>query len=360
MLVVLILFCLKTSAITLEEFLGLGNVLLLEFTKTSDYATFMEVYFPKIYNGRIWQFLCKVVQSTPFEYCIDLLLVLNAVVIGIQSYPELAGEDVSLDPHYSDGYIDTKWELIETAFTCIYVLEVILKIMANGWKRYRESARNMFDFSVTLLAMLATAYVYYPNAYNDTRLIRFVVMARVLRLSRLLMAFDAFQLVGTISVDIIPAAQNVILNLVFLMYGFASLGTALYGGSKLLRNMFILGLTASSSSFSPHRFSMFVIWKVITRDPTNPLSTVLLGATDFVDNEYWANNFNDMISGMNVLFNLLVVNNWTECEIGFEYVTGGKWVRWFFFTFHMVGVVVINNVVIAFIINAFFQQLKVS
>ena len=159
-MVVLILICLKTSAITLEEFLGLGNVLLLEFTKTSDYATFMEVYFPKIYNGQIWQFLCKVVQSTPFEYCIDLLLVLNAVVIGIQSYPELAGEDVSLDPHYSDGYIDTKWELIETAFTCIYVLEVVLKIMANGWKRYRESARNMFDFSITLLAMLATAYVY--------------------------------------------------------------------------------------------------------------------------------------------------------------------------------------------------------
>mmetsp|Transcript_37803 Transcript_37803/g.91982 ORF Transcript_37803/g.91982 Transcript_37803/m.91982 type:complete len:227 (-) Transcript_37803:2065-2745(-) len=152
-------------------------------------------------------------------------------------------------------------------------------------------------------------------------------MARVLRLSRLLMAFQAFQLVGSISVDIIPAAQNVILNLVFLMYAFASLGTALYGG-------------------------------MITRDPINPLSTALLGASDFVDNEYWANNFNDMISGMNVLFNLLVVNNWTECEIGFEYVTGGKWVRWFFFSFHMVGVVVINNVVIAFIINAFFQQLK--
>lgn len=67
-----------------------------------------------------------------------------------------------------------------------------------------------------------------------------------------------------------------------------------------------------------------------------------------------------MVSGMNVLFNLLVVNNWTECEIGYEYVTGGKCVRFFFFAFHVVGVVVINNVVIAFIINAFFQQLKVS
>ncbi len=97
---------------------------------------------------------------------------------------------------------------------------------------------------------------------------------------------------------------------------------------------------------------------VITRDPANPLSFVLLQADDYVDNSYWANNFNDMISGMNVLFNLLVVNNWTECEIGFEYVTGGKMVRFFFFLFHVLGVLVINNVVIAVIINSFFQQLK--
>jgi Ion transport protein len=246
--------------------------LLLEFTKESEYATFMEVRFPKIYNGRVWQAMCKAVQSTAFEYCVDLLLVLNAVIIGIQSYPELSGQDVSLDPHYSDGYIDTKWELVETVFTVVYVMEVFLKVMVIGWKRYSESARNMFDFSVTLLAVLATAYVYCtshhsvwpthlrhtqkhkrllcflscfphrlssippppdPNAYNDSRLIRFVVMARVLRLSRLLMAFEAFQLVGTISVDIVPAAQYVIMNLLFLMYTFASLGTALYGGSKL-------------------------------------------------------------------------------------------------------------------------------
>ena len=65
-----------------------------------------------------------------------------------------------------------------------------------------------------------------------------------------------------------------------------------------------------------------------------------------------------MFSGMNVLFNLLVINNWTECEIGFEYVTGAKWVRFFFFTFHLLGVIVVSNVVTSFIINAYFQQLK--
>lgn len=104
-------------------------------------------------------------------------------------------------------------------------------------------------------------------------------------------------------------------------------------------------------------FALFISI-VITRDPANPLSYTLLEAEDFVDNKYWANNFNDMFSGMNVLFNLLVVNNWTECEIGFEYVTGAKRVRVFFFAFHLLGVIVISNVVTSFIINAYFQQMK--
>ena len=61
------------------------------------------------------------------------------------------------------------------------------------------------------------------------------------------------------------------------MYFFAVLGVQLYGG-------------------------------YITRDPSNPLSSLVLG-TDFSDNNYWANNFNDMVSAMNVLFNLLVSGN---------------------------------------------------
>ena len=49
---------------------------------------------------------------------------------------------------------------METIFTVVYVLEAGLKITVEGWKRYSESPRNMFDFVITLLAVLATAYVY--------------------------------------------------------------------------------------------------------------------------------------------------------------------------------------------------------
>lgn len=153
-------------------------------------------------------------------------------------------------------------------------------------------------------------------------------MARVLRLGRLLFAIEGFRVIGAISVDIIPAATSVFSVLLFISYFFSWLGVLLFGG-------------------------------LITRDPLDLISYELLEAQDFVSNGYWANNFNDMFSGMNVLFNLLVVNNWTECEIGFEKTSGDKWlVRCFFFSYHILAVIGIGNVVTSFIINAFFQQMK--
>jgi len=152
-------------------------------------------------------------------------------------------------------------------------------------------------------------------------------MARVLRLARLLVAIESFRLLGTITAEIIPAARSIFLVLLFVAYFFASIGMLLYGG-------------------------------FITRDPSNPLSYALLKATDFTGNAYWPNNFNDMLSGMNVLFNLLVVNNWTNCIEGFEATTGGKAVRLFFLFFHLICVTGISNVITSVVINSFFSCYK--
>lgn len=317
-----------SSAITEEEFMDFGSVLLLDFVKASEYETFMETRFPRLFISDRYQAFCRVVQSSWFEYGVDAVLVLNAIVIGIQSYPELSGQEVDLDPKFWDGSIDTIWEKVETIFTVIYAMEVIVKVLVMGRKRYFESIKNMFDFGITMLAVVSSVYVYYPNDYNDSRLVRMIVMIRALRLFRLVLAMKRFQLIGSISVKILPAASSVFMLLFSLAYFFAVLGVQLYGGQ-------------------------------ITRDPNNPLSDLILD-TDFADNDYWANNFNDMLSAFNVLFNLLVVNNWTECEVGFEATTQSRWVRLFFFSFHICGVVLVNNLFIAFVVNAFFQELAVS
>lgn len=48
-----------------------------------------------------------------------------------------------------------------------------------------------------------------------------------------------------------------------------------------------------------------------------------------------------------------------ECEIGFEATTEEKWCRLFFIAFHVIGVILVNNLVTAFVINSFMTQFGV-
>ena len=315
-----------SDTICLEEFMDFDLVLLLNMEKESDYMSLVETKFPSIYTSRWYTRLCNTVKSSSFDTFVDSMLLLNAFTVLMQDYSILAGYDTTNDSE--DTGIFDSWERLETVFTVFYVLEVILKVTVNGWKRYSRTARNLFDLAITCMSLLATIYVYYPNAYNDTDLIRFIVMARVLRLARLLFAIESFRLLGAISIDILPASCDIFLVLLFVAYSFAAIGNLRYGG-------------------------------YITRDPSNPLSYSLLKATDFAGNDYWANNFNDMASGMVVLFDLLVVNNWTNTIEGFECTTGGYSVRFFFLSFHLICVIGISNVITSVVINSFFQQLDV-
>ncbi len=149
-----------SNSINREEFLDFGSVLLLNLSKHSDYATFVETHLPSVFRSNFYQAMCKVVKSHKAEVAVEVILVLNALLVAAQDYPQLIGKDESLDPHYLDGYMDTVWEDLETVFTVLYVLEAILKIIVNGWKTYIESPRNAFDFIITVLVVLASAYVY--------------------------------------------------------------------------------------------------------------------------------------------------------------------------------------------------------
>jgi len=94
---------------------------------------------------------------------------------------------------------------------------------------------------------------------------------------------------------------------------------------------------------------------MLSRDPLNP-SSILLNQTSYAESEYWANNFNDMLSGMNVIFNLLVVNNWPIMENALLEVTKMYYHRIFFVLVYIFGFVVVNNIVIALIIESFMRE----
>jgi Ca2+-binding EF-hand superfamily protein len=85
-----------SSEISKEEFMDISSVLFLEFVRQSDYESWVERTFPKFADSERYQSFCSAVKSEGFEKTIDLILILNAVVVAIQSYPELSGNTVEV------------------------------------------------------------------------------------------------------------------------------------------------------------------------------------------------------------------------------------------------------------------------
>ena len=75
--------------------------------------------------------------------------------------------------------------------------------------------------------------------------------------------------------------------------------------------------------------------------------------TTFEASGYGPNNFNDYASSLVTLFELLVVNNWMITMDGFVKASGTKWARMYFVSWWLLAVVIVLNIVIAYIVASF-------
>jgi len=64
-------------------------------------------------------------------------------------------------------------------------------------------------------------------------------------------------------------------------------------------------------------------------------------------------NFNDLASSIVTLFALMVVNNWFMIVQVHTNIQGHKYGRWFFILFYYTSVVVMLNIVVAFVIDMY-------
>jgi hypothetical protein len=307
-----------------EEFMKFCDLIQLDFQSEASYASYVQLSWPSLYHSESWMKLKAFVASRKADLAIDFFIVLNAIVLGIQSEHELAGDELSGED--KNGEDDSFLEGIEAFFTIFFCIEMVLKVVTMGWKRYWESSSNYFDFLVTMSSIVASIYVYFPNEYNDPKLITYILMVRLLRLGRLMLEIPQFRLIGLTMVEILPNLYRKFLVLFCILYGFCAIGVSWFGG-------------------------------MINQDPENVYYQRLMEVnTEFEENDWWTNNFNDMPSGMVTLFELLVVNNWTITCQGIKDASGNKWVRSYFVSFHIIGVIIINSIVVAFVVDTFVNE----
>lgn len=152
----------------------------------------------------------SLVESKAFENFILVVIVANAITIGIETtHPE---ESIALGLAIFD-------------FVCllIYIVEAILKIIAYGGGYFR-SGWNIFDFTIIVLCFMPTGIIPFP-----IQVARVLRIFRVFRVFRLISAFKEMRVIIQAIGRAIPGVAWTAFLLFIIYYVFAIIGTESFG-----------------------------------------------------------------------------------------------------------------------------------
>ncbi|MDJ0957303.1 MAG: ion transporter [Arenicellales bacterium] len=150
------------------------------------------------------EFCRKIVTNPWFDRTIIVLILLNAVVLGLETSPELVSR-------YGDTMI-----LINQLVLAVFVLEAVMKItaVAPRFGLYFGDGWNLFDFTIVVLSLI-------PATGEFAMIAR---LARLMRVMRLVSALPELRLIVATLIRSIPGFANVILLLSIIFYIYAVAG----------------------------------------------------------------------------------------------------------------------------------------
>ncbi|MFM8889361.1 MAG: ion transporter [Solirubrobacterales bacterium] len=153
--------------------------------------------------------ISRLVHSSWFEGFIFTVIILNAIVLGLETYPDI-----------QDRYGDTLY-LLNEIFLGIFIVEILLRISAYGsrpWNYFR-SGWNVFDFVVVFA-------VFIPGVRENATLLRLVRLLRVVRVVSVLP--DLRVLLSGMARAIPPIASMAALA-VLLIFIYGMIGWKIFG-----------------------------------------------------------------------------------------------------------------------------------
>uniref|UniRef100_A0A8C4SE12 Sodium channel protein n=1 Tax=Erpetoichthys calabaricus TaxID=27687 RepID=A0A8C4SE12_ERPCA len=171
--------------------------------------------------GRAWWRLRKtcyrIVEHSWFETFIIFMILLSSGA--------LAFEDIYIEKR---KFIKMVLEYADKVFTYVFVLEMILKWIAYGFKKYFTNAWCWLDFlivDVSLISLVANAL-----QYQDFSAIKYLRTLRALRPLRALSRFEGMRVVVNALIGAIPSIMNVLLVCLIFWLIFSIMGVNLFAG----------------------------------------------------------------------------------------------------------------------------------
>jgi len=152
--------------------------------------------------------LAKMVRSTSFEYVIIGLIILNGIILGLETVPSLV-----------DRY-HTWFELGHQLILAVFIAEAAMKItaVAPRFRDYFGDGWNLFDFTIVVLSLVP--------ATGDLAMI--ARLARLLRVARLISTIPEMRLIVSTLMRSIPSMGHVLLLMSILFYIYAIAGYYLF------------------------------------------------------------------------------------------------------------------------------------
>jgi voltage-gated sodium channel len=148
------------------------------------------------------------VADPRFQQTIVGLIVINALVMGLETWPALAAR-------WSQTF-----SLVNGVVQGLFVAEIVVRVLAHGQRpvEFFRNGWNIFDFSVVALSLLPAAG---PLA-NIARL------ARVLRVGRLISGVPELRLIIETMLRSIPSMAHIVLLVTLLIYVYGVIGHHLF------------------------------------------------------------------------------------------------------------------------------------
>jgi voltage-gated sodium channel len=150
----------------------------------------------------------KIVAKPSFEYLIIALILLNALILGLETVPELKQQ------------FGTLLSLASTLILALFILEVIIKLIAVApqFGKYFGNGWNLFDFSIVVLSLIPLSSEYAMIAR----------LFRLLRVLRLISTIPQLRLIVSTLIRSIPGMAHVMILLLLLFYVYAITGYHLF------------------------------------------------------------------------------------------------------------------------------------
>jgi len=152
------------------------------------------------------KFLKKLISNRWFEYIVILAIILNAITLGLETYPRVMNEYGGL-LHYTDK-----------SFIFFFVIELLIRITVKQSSFFKEGW-NLFDFIIVVVSLLPLLGI--PGLGN-------VSAFRALRLLRLLSIVPAFKRVLQGIGRALQGSFAVMCVLIVILYVFSVVSVKLF------------------------------------------------------------------------------------------------------------------------------------